>query len=148
MRDEPPGVATSAAHLGLRPADVRCEAPSPLQDPHGDPEEGRVDGPPVPRSHAGRASSSGRPLLPPRPQREGIRVMRLRTRLAALALSLLGLSGLAALAADPPAPKGKPLAVLFLGDKGTTGPPIAPRSSPRSSPGAASTSPTPRRSRT
>ena len=44
--------------------------------------------------------------------------MRLRTRLAALALSLLGLSGLVALAADPPAPKGKPLAVLFLGDKG------------------------------
>ena len=26
-----PGVATSAAHLGLRPADVRCEAPSTLQ---------------------------------------------------------------------------------------------------------------------
>ena len=113
-----PGVATSAAHLGLRPADVRCEAPSTLQYPHGDPEEGRVDGPPVPRSHAGRVSSSGRPPLPPRPQREGIRVMRLRTRLAALALSLLGLSGIAALAADPPAPKGKPLAVLFLGDKG------------------------------
>ena len=112
------GVVTSAAHLGLRPADVRCEAPSTLQYPHGDPEEGRVDGPPVPRSHAGRASSSGRPLLPPRPQREGIRVMRLRTRLAALALSLLGLSGSAALAADPPAPKAKPLAVLFLGDKG------------------------------
>ncbi len=44
--------------------------------------------------------------------------MRLRTRLAALALSLLGLSGLATLAADPPAPKAKPLAVLFLGDKG------------------------------
>ena len=118
-----PGVATSAAHLGLRHADVRCEAPSTPQNPHGDPEEGRVDGPPVPRSHAGRVSSSGRPLLPPRPQREGIRVMRLRTRLAALALSLLGLSGLAALAADPPAPKGKPLAVLFLGDNGQHRPP-------------------------
>ena len=44
--------------------------------------------------------------------------MRLRTRLAALALSLLGLTGLAPLAVDPPAPKGKPLAVLFLGDNG------------------------------
>ena len=65
--------------------------------------------------------------------------MRLRTRLAALALSLLGLSGLAALAADPPSPKGKPLAVLFLGDKR---PPPAARplraDSPRSSPGAGS----------
>ena len=65
--------------------------------------------------------------------------MRLRTRLAALALSLLGLSGLAALAADPPAPKGKPLAVLFLGDKGHHRPPIATRSSPRCWPGAGST---------
>ncbi len=44
--------------------------------------------------------------------------MKLQTRLAALALSLLGLSGPATLAADPPAPKGKPLTVLFLGDKG------------------------------
>ncbi len=44
--------------------------------------------------------------------------MRLQTRLAALALSLLGLSGLVTLAADSPAPKGKPLTVLFLGDKG------------------------------
>src|SRR3954470_22449903 len=44
--------------------------------------------------------------------------MRLRTRLAALALSLLGLSGSAALAANPPTPKLKPLSVIFLGDKG------------------------------
>ena len=55
---------------------------------------------------------------PPRSLREGIRTMRLQTRLAALALSLLGLSGLATLAADPPATKVKPLTVLFLGDKG------------------------------
>ena len=44
--------------------------------------------------------------------------MRLRTRLAALALSLLGLSVLAALAAEPSATRVKPLAVLFLGDNG------------------------------
>src|SRR3954447_9550997 len=44
--------------------------------------------------------------------------MKLRIRLAALALSLLGLSGSAAPAADPPTQKRKPLAVLLLGDKG------------------------------
>ena len=77
-----------------------------------------------------RTSAGSRPRVgraPTRPQREGIRVMRLRTRLVALALSLLGLSGLAALAADPPAPEAKPLAVLFLGDKGLHRPPIATR---------------------
>ena len=44
--------------------------------------------------------------------------MRLRTRLAALASRCSGSPVLAVLAADPPAPKGKPLAVLFLGDNG------------------------------
>ena len=44
--------------------------------------------------------------------------MTLQTRLAALALSLLGLCGPATLAAEPPAPEGKPLTVLFLGDQG------------------------------
>ncbi|MDR3635859.1 MAG: ThuA domain-containing protein [Isosphaeraceae bacterium] len=44
--------------------------------------------------------------------------MRLQTPLVVLALPLLGLSGLVTLAADSPAPKGRPLTVLFLGDKG------------------------------
>ena len=44
--------------------------------------------------------------------------MKLKTRLAVLALSLFGLSGLATHAADPPSSKEKPLTVLFLGDKG------------------------------
>jgi putative membrane-bound dehydrogenase-like protein len=44
--------------------------------------------------------------------------MRLRTRLAAVVLSLLGVSALVAVAADAPASKAKPLTVLFLGDKG------------------------------
>ena len=44
--------------------------------------------------------------------------MRLRSRLAGLALCLFEISGLVTHAADPPAPKGKPLTVLFLGDKG------------------------------
>jgi uncharacterized protein len=44
--------------------------------------------------------------------------MKLPTRLVVLALSLFGLTGLTTHAADPPSPKGKPLTVLFLGDKG------------------------------
>ena len=44
--------------------------------------------------------------------------MKLPIRLAVLALSLFGLSGPGTHAADPPAPKGKPLSVFFLGDKG------------------------------
>ncbi len=44
--------------------------------------------------------------------------MRFRTRLAALALVLLGLPGLVLLAADSPAPRARPLHVLFLGDRG------------------------------
>ena len=44
--------------------------------------------------------------------------MRLRTRLAALSLLALGLFSPDVRAADPPSPKGKPLAVLFLGDRG------------------------------
>ena len=43
--------------------------------------------------------------------------MRLRTRLAALALALVGRPA-AAPAADPPAPSRPPIAVLFLGDDG------------------------------
>jgi putative membrane-bound dehydrogenase-like protein len=45
-------------------------------------------------------------------------MMTLQTHLAALTLTLLGLCGPATFAADPPAPEGKPLTVLFLGDKG------------------------------
>ena len=44
--------------------------------------------------------------------------MRLQTRLAAVALCLFEISGLATHAADRSAMKVKPLAVLFLGDKG------------------------------
>ena len=44
--------------------------------------------------------------------------MRLRTRLAALSFLALGLFNPDVHAADPPSPKGKPLAVLFLGDRG------------------------------
>ncbi len=44
--------------------------------------------------------------------------MRLRTRLAALSVLALGLSGPDAPAADAASPKGRPLAVLFLGDRG------------------------------
>ncbi len=44
--------------------------------------------------------------------------MKLPTRLIVLALLLFGLSGLATHAADSPAPKGKPLTVLILGDRG------------------------------
>src|SRR4051812_40818855 len=44
--------------------------------------------------------------------------MRLRTRLAAFPLLALGLCIPAVPAADPPSPRGKPLAVLFLGDRG------------------------------
>ena len=44
--------------------------------------------------------------------------MRLLSRLAGLALCLFEISGLVTHAADSPTPKGKPLTVLFLGDKG------------------------------
>ena len=44
--------------------------------------------------------------------------MRLQTLLAVVTCSLLGLSGPVAPAADAPAPKDKPLNVLFLGDEG------------------------------
>jgi putative membrane-bound dehydrogenase-like protein len=44
--------------------------------------------------------------------------MRLRTRLAALSLLALGLPSPEVHAADDPSPEAKPLAVLFLGDRG------------------------------
>src|SRR5262245_28178912 len=46
--------------------------------------------------------------------------MRLRTLLVSPVVALLGLAAFVALAADSsaPAPKGKPLKVLFLGDRG------------------------------
>src|SRR3954449_10367127 len=44
--------------------------------------------------------------------------MRLRSRLAALSLLALVLFNPGVHAADRPSPKGKPLAVLFLGDRG------------------------------
>jgi putative membrane-bound dehydrogenase-like protein len=44
--------------------------------------------------------------------------MRLRTGLLALSLLALGLFNVDVHAANPPSPKGRPLAVLFLGDRG------------------------------
>src|SRR5437879_2667552 len=98
----------SAARLGTRRADCGVRHPSSRLNKADSWTRGWECR--LARPRPDLAPAGPRPRIcrtcPPRPQREGSRVMRLRIRLAALAFSLLGAVAPVAIAADSSAPAG------------------------------------------